>query len=105
LRWRSQSLATARGEPGLLYEIALEYARMLGPIERLPGKAGTRVREKLRGRFVNDTVAMLREAATDGFTDAKALRSEVLLGPLRGLREFQGIVSDVEFPREPFVGR
>ena len=54
---------------------------------------------------MGDLFAMLREAVADGFKDAEGLRSEVPLGPIRGLSEFYGIVSDVEFPREPFVRR
>ena len=35
----SIALTTARGDPGLFVEIALEYARMLGPIDRLPASS------------------------------------------------------------------
>ena len=40
---------------------------------------------------MNDTIAMLREAVAVGFTDAKGLRSEVLLGPIRGCASFRGL--------------
>ncbi len=46
---------------------------------------------------------MLREAVADGFADAKALGTEPLLAPVRGTREYQAILLDVGFPREPFV--
>jgi tetratricopeptide (TPR) repeat protein len=104
-QWRSRSLSTARGQPDVFYEIALEYARMLGPIDQLPSKAPPQVREQRRRRVVNDTIAMLREAVADGFKDAKALRSEVLLAPIRETPEFQEIASDLEFPRQPFIER
>ena len=51
---------------------------------------------------MNDTIAMLREAVADGFKDAKALRDEPVLAPIRGTPEFQAIVSDLEFPRDPY---
>ena len=102
-RWRLQSLSTARGEPVLFYEIALEYARMLAPIDRLPGNLPARVRADRRRKIVNDTLEMLREAAADGFKDAKALRDEPALAPIRSTREFQAIVSDLGFPKDPFV--
>ncbi len=102
-RWRAQSLSTARGQPGLLYEIALEYARMLALIDRVPGKVAPRVREDRRRGIVMDILAMLREAVAEGFKDAKALGTEPALSPLRGTREYQAILLDVEFPRDPFA--
>ena len=33
VRWRDLSLTTARGDANLLFEIALEYARRIGPID------------------------------------------------------------------------
>jgi hypothetical protein len=104
-RWRAQSLSTARGQPGLLYEIALEYARMLALIDGVPGKVAPRVRQDRRRGIVTDILAMLREAVADGFKDAKALGTEPALSPLRGTREFQAILLDVEFPRDPFARR
>ena len=34
--WRAISLTTAQGDASLLFEIALEYARMLAPVDQLP---------------------------------------------------------------------
>ena len=104
-RWRAQSLSTARGEPGLLYEIALEDARMLARFDRVPGKASPGVRENRRRGIVMDILTMLREAVADGFKDAKVLGAEPAFSPLRGTREYQAILLDVEFPRDPFARR
>jgi hypothetical protein len=46
---------------------------------------------------------MLRESVADGFKDAKRLRDEPAFAPIRSTPEFQRIVSDVEFPRDPFA--
>jgi len=102
-RWRSQSLTTARGDAGLFVEIALEYARMLGPIDRSPTKLGPRVLEDRRRRIVDGTIAMLREAVVDGFKDVGRLYTEEALAPIRSAPEFQAIVSDLGFPRDPFA--
>jgi len=102
-RWRSQSLTAARGDPGLFYEIALEYARRLGPIDRLPTKLDARRQRDRRRQTVDDTIAMLREAVADGFKDAKKVRDEPAFEPIRPTPEFQAIVSDLDFPRDPFA--
>ena len=78
---------------------------MLALIDRVPGKVAPRVREDRRRGIVMDIIAMLREAVADGFKDAKALGTEPTLSPLRGTREFQAILLDVEFPRDPFARR
>ncbi len=102
-RWRSQSLTTARGERGLFYEIALEYARMLGPIDRLPSKLDAYRRGVLRQAIVDDTIDMLREAVADGFKDAARLRGEAAFAPLRSDANFQAIVSGLELPTNVFA--
>jgi hypothetical protein len=104
-RWRMQSLSTARGNPALLYEIALEYPRMLGPIDRIRSTVDLRVRADHRRRIVIDVLAMLREAVADGFKDANVLCIEPLLAPIRSTREFQSMLADLEFPRNPFARR
>jgi len=101
--WRSQSLTTARGEPGLFYGIALEYARWLGPIDRLPTKLDARRRRDLRCQTVDDTIAMLREAVADGFKDAKQVRDEPAFEPIRSTPELQAILSELDFPKDPFA--
>jgi len=102
-RWRSQSLSSARGDPGLFYEIALEYVGRLGPIDHLPTKRDARRQSDLRRQTVDDTIAMLREAVADGFRDAKKIRGEPAFEPIRSTREFRAIVSDLDFPRDPFA--
>jgi hypothetical protein len=98
-RWRAQSLSTARGQGELFYEIALEYVRMLGPIDRVPGKLAPSVRQARRQQVVDDTMAMLREAIADGFHDAKRLRTEEAFSPIRHTPEFQATVAGLEFPK------
>ena len=102
-RWRSLALTTARGDPGLFVEIALEYARMLGPIDDLPTKLAPRVLEIRRRGIVDDTIAMLREAAADGFKDAARLRDEPAFARICSNTEFQALVYDMQFPANPFA--
>jgi len=102
-RWRRLSLTTARGHADLLYEIALIYATRIGPIGLLPTKLDRDQLQARRRRFGDDALAMLREAVADGFKDGKRLRSEPAFASIRSTREFQAILSGLEFPPDPFA--
>lgn len=102
-RWRDLSLTTARGDANLLFEIALEYARRIGPIDLSPTTLDSPRRATLRQRAVNDTIAMLREAVASGFNDAGRLRSEAVLAPVRVDAEFKAIFHTMALPRDVFA--
>jgi hypothetical protein len=58
-----------------------------------------------RRRFEIAAIAMLHQAAADGFKDATRLRKESIFDPLRAYAEFAAIVADIEFPAQPFGPR
>ncbi len=102
-RWRRDSLSTARGRPGLFYEIALEYARYaLEARGSLHQHASTRTEAQLR-RLQRYAASMIREAIADGFLDVRRLRHESLLAPILSLPEFQTLIGDEDFPVDPFA--
>jgi len=78
---------------------------MLGPIDRLPSKLAKRLLEIRRRGIVADTIAMLHEAVACGFKDAGRLRNEQAFASIRSTREFQAIMSDLDFPRIHSHGR
>jgi hypothetical protein len=103
MRWRSQSLTTARGDANLFLEIAVEYARPLSSLGRLLCQLNPHQVRAHRQRSLENTIAMIREAVADGFKDARQLRDDPRLAPVRSDPEFQAIVSDLEFPAQPFA--
>jgi hypothetical protein len=104
-RYRAQALLTARGDGGLLFEIALEYARRIGPVDRLPSGLDGQRRAAIRATVVDDTMAMLREAVRAGFADRARFREELPLEPIRETSAFQALLQDVAFPAEPFASK
>jgi len=105
VHWRGQSLATARGNPELFYELATVYglnARLLGkwPTKLSPAQIETR-----RRRYEEEAVAMLREAVANGFRSASRLRNEPEFASFRSDPAFQAIILDLEFPANPFAPR
>jgi tetratricopeptide (TPR) repeat protein len=102
-RWRDLSLTTARGDANLWFEIALEYARRIGPIDHLATTVDAPRRFALRQRVVNDTIAMLSEAVADGFNDGGRLCGELALAPIRGDAAFRAISSSMALPRDVFA--
>jgi hypothetical protein len=102
-RWRRDALASARANPDLLYEIALEFARFALEAGGASHPRASPATEAQRRRFLRDAVAMVREAVADGFKDVGRLHSERLLAPLRSHPEFRALVRDLEFPADPFA--
>ncbi len=101
--WRALSLTTARGDADLLFEIGLEYARMLAQVDRLPLRLDASQRTRLRKSLADDTIALLREAVAVGFKDAGRLRSEPLLTPFRTNAAYQALLAAPELPRDVFA--
>ena len=101
--WDRGSLETVRGDPDLLYEIALIYAQEAGRVGQYPTKLDARQLRERRRRFAADAVAMLRQAVADGFHDAVRFKSESLFDPIRSDPDFRATVADLEFPADPFA--
>ncbi len=101
--WDRGSLETVRGDPDLLYEVALIYAQDAGRVGQYPTKLDARQLRERRRRFAADAVAMLRQAVADGFHDAARFKSESLFDPIRSDPDFRATVADLEFPADPFA--
>ena len=103
-RWERQALDTGRGKPELLYLLAIDYARNAGLTAKLRTRLNSRQLDERRRRFEANAIAMLRQAAADGFKDAARLRGESTFETLRSHPEFTAILADVAFPAQPFSG-
>jgi hypothetical protein len=99
------SLDTARGKPELLYRLAIDYARDADLTAKLPNRLNADQLDKRRRRFVAGAIAMLRQAAADGFKDAARMRNESTFDAIRSDPAFRAVAADVEFPRQPFEAR
>ncbi len=104
-RWEHQSLNTARGNPEMLYLVAIDYAKNAGLTGKLPTKLSADQLHERRRRFEAGTFAMLRQAAADGFKDAGRIRRESTFESIRSNPEFAAILADIEFPAQPFASR
>jgi len=87
----------------MLYLLAIDYANHATLTGKLPTKLSADQLRKRRGRFVAGAVAMLRQAAADGFKDAARLRREPTFESIRFNAGFAAILADIEFPAQPFV--
>ncbi len=104
-RWAGCSLDTARGNPEMLYLLAIDYAKNATLTTKLPAKLSADQLQKRRRWFVAGAIAMLRQAAADGFNDAARLQKESTFGPIRSDPDFRAILADIEFPAQPFASQ
>ncbi|HKI21273.1 MAG TPA: hypothetical protein VKA15_25490, partial [Isosphaeraceae bacterium] len=102
-RYLRHSLDTARGKPELLYLLAIEYARDASLTGKLPTRLSADQLQKRRRRFVAGAIAMLRQAAADGFKDVARLRRESKFESIRSNPGFTAILADIDFPAQPFA--
>jgi tetratricopeptide (TPR) repeat protein len=102
---RQQSLTSARGDPEIFYEIALEYAKHVALVGRLSPSRDSLALAALRRRYADDALAMLHEAIVDGFKDSRELRDDTRFRSIHDATGFQTILSDLEFPARPFAPR
>ncbi len=102
-RYELHSFDTARGKPELLYRLAIDYARDAGLTGKLPNRLNAGQLEKRRARFVGGAIAILRQAAADGFKDAARMRKESTFDAIRSDPGFRAVAADVEFPAQPFA--
>jgi hypothetical protein len=55
------------------------------------------------GLLVEQAVDVLRRAVAAGLQDIACMRRDPDLHPLRSRPDFQSLIIDLEFPKEPFV--
>ncbi len=104
-KWENRSLNTVRGQPDLVYELAVDYAKNAALTGKLPTRLSADQLQKRRRRFVAGGIAMLRQAAADGFKDSARLRRESTFESIRSNPEFTAILADIEFPAQPFASQ
>jgi Protein kinase domain len=102
-KWENRSLDTVRGKTEMLYQLAIDYARSAGLTGKLPTRLNAEQLAKRRNRFVAGAIAMLRQAAADGYKDAAHLKKELIFDPMRSDPQFRAIAADIEFPAQPFA--
>ena len=82
-RWRDLCLKIGRGKPGLLYDVALNFAARANLVGKRPTKLDSRQVMARQERYDQHAVATLREAVAAGFNDAGRLRNEIAFARLR----------------------
>jgi serine/threonine-protein kinase len=90
----------ATGRRDVLYGLAgcrALLARALGPDGPAPITADARAE-------ADRAMAALRRAVDSGFRNARMIRSDADLGPLRPRADFQLLLRDLDFPADPFEG-
>jgi hypothetical protein len=103
--WSRRSLDTARGDTELLYSLALDYAQKAGITGTYPTGLDAERLRKRRRRFVDGAIAMLHQAAVDGFKDSARLRGVSTFDPIRSDPGFRAVLADIGFPADPFASR
>jgi hypothetical protein len=103
--WSHRSLETARGDTELLYSLAADYAEKAGYVGTYPTALDSEQLRKRRRRFVDGEIAMLYQAAVDGFKDSDRLRGDSKFDPIRSDPGFRVVLADITFPADPFAAR
>jgi tetratricopeptide (TPR) repeat protein len=104
-RYERRSLETARGKPELLFLLAVDYAHKASLTGKLPNQLSNAQLQRRRDRYRRGALAMLRQAATEGFKDAARLKKEPAFDAIRSDPDFRAIAADVEFPAQAFFAR
>ena len=102
-RWRDLCLRVGQGKPGLLYDVALNYAVKANLVGKLPTKLDSRQQKARQERFDRHAIVTLREAVAAGFKDAGRLRLDSAFARLRSHPDFQLLLFDIEFPVHPVL--
>ena len=89
----------------MLYLLAIDYARDAALTGKMPTRLSVDQLQRRRQRFAAGAIALLRQAADDGFKDAARLKKEPTFDPIRSDPNFRVIVADIEFPAQPFAAR
>jgi serine/threonine-protein kinase len=81
-----------------LYDAARAYSLCSGPIgrDRSPGE------EARRRSDAEQAMALLNRAVAAGYVDAARMRADPDLEPLRSRADFQALLMDLAFPKDPF---
>ena len=81
------------------YEQACCHAALMG----LAGKTGSGLSAEVVESEADQAMELLREAVAKGFRDARTMKLEIALDPLRSRPDFQLLMMDLAFPARPFA--
>jgi tRNA A-37 threonylcarbamoyl transferase component Bud32/tetratricopeptide (TPR) repeat protein len=102
---RVQALAAVQGHPEACYEAAREYAKWIPVIGKPVAGQELAWRERYRSRLADKAIGMVAQAVALGFKDARKIKTDPRLGPIRSDPRFQTIVADLVFPLKPFASQ
>ncbi len=86
-------------EPMLRYDLAAEYARLIGPTTGSPTADSDATRQLCASR----ALAALRRLIAAGYRDRRRIESDPAFDGLRGHPQFQSLMMDLAFPSSPFA--
>jgi tetratricopeptide (TPR) repeat protein len=83
----------------LRYDLAAEYARLIGPTTASRAADSDAPRQ----RCASHALAALKRLIAAGFRDRQRIESDPAFDGIRGLPEFQSLMLDLSFPSSPFA--
>ena len=90
---------SAQEEPSLRYDLAAEYARLIGPTTA----STTPDSDAARQRCASHALAALRRLIVAGYRDRQRIESDPAFDGIRGHPVFQSLMLDLAFPSSPFA--
>ncbi len=90
---------SSQEEPSLRYDLAAEYARLIGPTPVSP----TADSDAIRRRCASQSLAALQRLIAAGYRDRQRIESNPAFNGLRGHPAFQSLMLDLAFPSSPFA--
>jgi serine/threonine protein kinase/outer membrane murein-binding lipoprotein Lpp len=90
---------SSQEEPSLRYDLAAEYARLVGPttVSTTPDS------DAARQRCASHALAALARLVVAGYRDRQRIESDPAFDGIRGHPEFQSLMLDLAFPASPFA--
>jgi tetratricopeptide (TPR) repeat protein len=90
---------SSQEDPMLRYDLAAEYARLVGPTTASP----TADSDATRQRCASHALAALQRLIAAGYRDRQRIESDPAFDGIRGHPEFQSLMLDLAVPSSPFA--
>ena len=85
-----------------LYDLSCMLSTLSAPVQQGSGASVTSPPLD-RAALADRAIVLLRQAVAAGWNDIARMRRDTLLDPLRERPDFQALLLDVAFPRDPFA--